>query len=193
MGFFDSIFGGSKSSGSAKTTTNQDVESTAVSSKAGASSTQTGTTGAQTGTSATQQQQTTQNLSPEVQALITSLIGSTAEAGGGGGASADEARTVAQQLLQRAGQTQEFVDTRKAAVLSEAERKGQQQVNAVQTQTARASGSTFNTLAQQAGQQAQNELNIDLASLKACKASELQLNQYETTNPTRILNLENQL
>ena len=166
MGLFDTLFGGSKSRQSGKVVTDQDVKSTAVSSKAGASSTQTGQVAARAADTATQRLQKQFTLDPEIQAFISSLITETGgrPAEGAGGA---ELQGVAEQLLARAGGTQEFVDQRKADILTAAEQRGKKQVEATRTQAERAAGSSFNTLAQLAGQEAENELTVDLAGLGA--------------------------
>ena len=167
MGFLSDLFGGGGSKQSQSGSSSTSASTTQSSKKQGTSSTVTGTTGAQTGASKSEQQQTQQLLAPEVQELLIGVIGNIAAAGGAGGATGDEAQTVAQQLLARAGGTQDFVDQRTGDIVKAARVAGQQEVDAIKTRNTRQAGSSFNTLAQQASTKAQQDFELQLAGLAA--------------------------
>ncbi len=121
-------------------------------------------------TTGTAQQEVTQ-LPQEVQDILVNLI--KAQAGqltpgeGGGPATGGELANVAQQLLERAEGAESALNSQNAATLSEARRKGSQEIGRGVTELATAAGSSQNSFVQQSGLEAQTQLESSLAALNA--------------------------
>jgi len=148
MGLFGLSFGKKKSSSSSST--NQTEKRTTE-------ATRTAEQQSQSKSAATQQQQIS-SLSPEIQALVESLI--TQQATGQSGAS-----ELQNLLVQRAQTADQAFDP--TAILNEARRQGEQQLGRTKVALSQQAGSSMNSLVQQLIGEQRGALESQLASLAA--------------------------
>ena len=106
-------------------------------------------------------------LDPETLEALRSLIPELTGAAGRGAIATEEAADLAPLLVNRAADTQRFVDERTQAITDAARARGEERIRANTTaNAARVGGSTLNTLVQEGTRRSGIQLDTELAALE---------------------------
>ena len=174
MGILDSIFGSKKTSQQSVDQT-QTTSGTRTLSAEEQQTQQSQRTGVGTTEQETIQEQTTQQLDPETQEILRSLISNLSgslEGGGGTILSPEITGAVsgnldfANLLAERAGETEGVINANTEGIITEARRQGENALELQGTALARGAGSNLNSIVQAIGAQGRSDLETQLGGLR---------------------------